>query len=389
MEKDSNQLVIEYMNQFATNTGLYNNGRIPVRYLWTDAFAVCNYLELYKKTKESKYLDLAQKLVYQVHRVLGKYRKDQNKKGWISGLDDKTAENHPTIGGLRIGKKLNERSSKDSIDEELEWEMDGQYYHYITKWIHSLNSIAKVSNSLNYIQWASELLKTAHNAFTYTPSQGAPMRMYWKMSIDLKRPLVRSMGQHDPLDGFVTYKETAVNATNFDTTKYELLNFNKEINEIKLICGGMDMRTTDPLGIGGLLSDATRVTQLMVKGSIKKTKFLENILLSTLVSLRSYLTNNPTEYPVEYRLAFRELGLSIGLNGLKIIKNCFDENPEIFTPDLKEILLRIMNFSNIAQTIEEFWIDTENQKSMNWRDHQDINTVMLATSLAPEGFLRI
>ncbi len=31
--------------------------------------------------------------------------------------------------------------------------------------------------------------------------------MYWKMSIDLTRPLVSSMGQHDPLDGFITYNE--------------------------------------------------------------------------------------------------------------------------------------------------------------------------------------
>jgi hypothetical protein len=389
MENNSNQLLMDYMNQFAINTGLYNNGRAPVRYLWTDAFAVCNYLELYKKTRESKYLDLAEKLVHQVHHVLGKYRTDQSKKGWISGLDDKNAENHPTIGGLRIGKKFNERSKGDSIDEELEWEMDGQYYHYITKWIHSLNSIAKVSNHVNYFIWASELLKTAHKSFTYSPYPGTPMRMYWKMSIDLKRPLVRSMGQHDPLDGFVTYKETAVTATNFEAIKYEDLNINKEINEIKLICNGMDMRTTDPLGIGGLLSDATRVTQLMVNGSIKQTKFLENILMSTLVSLRSYLTNNPTEYPAEYRLAFRELGLSIGLNGLKIINKCFNEHPEIFTKDLNEILQRIINFSDIAQTIEEFWIESENQKSPSWRDHRDINTVMLGTSLAPKGFLRI
>ncbi len=31
--------------------------------------------------------------------------------------------------------------------------------------------------------------------------------MYWKMSIDLKRPLIPSMGQHDPLDGYITYNE--------------------------------------------------------------------------------------------------------------------------------------------------------------------------------------
>jgi len=31
--------------------------------------------------------------------------------------------------------------------------------------------------------------------------------MHWKMSIDLSYVLVPSMGQHDPLDGLVTYCE--------------------------------------------------------------------------------------------------------------------------------------------------------------------------------------
>ena len=30
---------------------------------------------------------------------------------------------------------------------------------------------------------------------------------YWKMSIDLSCPLVLSMGQHDPLDGYITFSE--------------------------------------------------------------------------------------------------------------------------------------------------------------------------------------
>ena len=38
---------------------------------------------------------------------------------------------HPTQGGLRIGKNMNERSSSDRFDENLEWDRDGQYYHYL------------------------------------------------------------------------------------------------------------------------------------------------------------------------------------------------------------------------------------------------------------------
>ena len=34
--------------------------------------------------------------------------------------------------------------------------------------------------------------------------------MRWKVSVDLSRSLVSSMGQHDPLDGFVTCEKLSV-----------------------------------------------------------------------------------------------------------------------------------------------------------------------------------
>jgi len=37
--------------------------------------------------------------------------------------------------------------------------------------------------------------------------------------------------------------------------------------------------------------------------------------------------------------------------------------------------------------IEAFWRDPEHQRVTTWTEHQDINEVMLATSLAPDGFL--
>jgi hypothetical protein len=58
-----------------------------------------------------------------------------------------------------------------------------------------------------------ELAKTAHAGFTYVPASGGRKRMYWKMSIDLTYPLVPSMGQHDPLDGYITYHELQATAT--------------------------------------------------------------------------------------------------------------------------------------------------------------------------------
>ena len=73
--------------------------------------------------------------------------------------------------------------------------------------MHALHQAARVTNDVKYLTWAIELAQTVHAAFTYLPLSGGRKRMFWKMSTDLTRPLVPSMGQHDPLDGFVTYHE--------------------------------------------------------------------------------------------------------------------------------------------------------------------------------------
>ena len=58
------------MLEFARTTGLSDTSRKPRRYLWTDAFAVCNFLDLHRQTAETSYLQAARKLVAQVHFVL-------------------------------------------------------------------------------------------------------------------------------------------------------------------------------------------------------------------------------------------------------------------------------------------------------------------------------
>ena len=105
----------EIMEDFEYRTGLLNNDREVCRYLWTDAFAVFNYLELYRQTAEQVYLSKACLLIDQVHNVLGCHREDDQREGWISGLDESEGINHPTIGGLRIGKELNERKKIPAI----------------------------------------------------------------------------------------------------------------------------------------------------------------------------------------------------------------------------------------------------------------------------------
>src|SRR5918992_716353 len=147
---------------------------------------------------------LSRGLIDQVHDVLAKYGRDDPREGWISGLLDADAKQHPTAGGLRIGKKLPERGPNEPFDESLEWDRDGQYFHYLTKWMHALDQVARATREARFNLWARELAEVAYRAFTYVPANGSGRRMSWKMSVDLTRPLVPSMGLHDPLDGYVT-----------------------------------------------------------------------------------------------------------------------------------------------------------------------------------------
>ncbi|HEX7504813.1 MAG TPA: hypothetical protein VF336_06065, partial [Syntrophales bacterium] len=179
MESQSSRSIIkEIMAEYADLTGLSPAGEKPRRYLWTDAFAVCNFLELYHQTGDENYRQLASHLVDQVHHVLGRHRDNDPRTGWISGLDEQNGEVHPTAGGLRIGKGMNERRPDDPYDERLEWDRDGQYYHYLTKWMHALNQVARATGDSAYTRWAIELAKSAHARFTYVPSFGDQKRMY-------------------------------------------------------------------------------------------------------------------------------------------------------------------------------------------------------------------
>src|SRR4051812_23824236 len=109
---DAIELCSSLMSTYADRTGL-SASRPSTRYLWTDAFAVCNFLGLARLTGRARYSELALELVSQVHHVLGRHHSDDSRTGWISGLGAREGELQPTRGGLRIGKKLPERASDE------------------------------------------------------------------------------------------------------------------------------------------------------------------------------------------------------------------------------------------------------------------------------------
>ncbi len=379
----------EIMLEFARITGLDSVDTAPKRYLWTDAFAVCNFLGLYEVTREEKWLALAFRLVDQVHDTLGRHRKDDSRNGWISGLPEKEGRLHPIMSGLRIGKPLNERKPGEPFDERLEWDRDGQYFHYLSKWMHALNRVGRVSGEKKYPVWAVELARAAYRGFTY-PLPGGGRRMYWKMSIDLTRPLVSSMGQHDPPDGFITFCELQLTSSNVFGYSSEL-SLENEIKGLAQICRNTHFATDDPLGLGGLLSDSFRLAQLMMPDSRGYGRLLDSLLNATGPGVRKFKNDNTMILPPDYRLAFRELGLAIGLRAMVPLAGLIAANPEKL--DLYGLRYpRIKNLSEfipVADTLEDFWLSPKNQEAGTWMDHREINMVMLATSLAPEGFLAV
>jgi len=382
-------LAKKIMSEFARLTGLSPASIASRRYLWTDAFAVCNFLGLYEETGDEEFKNLALKLVDQVHSVLGRHRQDDSRTGWISGLDEEEGRVHPTRGGLRIGKQLPERRPGDFYDERLEWDRDGQYYHYLTKWMHALNRVTRVTGDFTYNRWAVELAEAVHAKFVYTPSSGRRKRMHWKMSIDLSYPLVPSMGLHDPLDGLVTYSQ--LEATAAEDPEQTGGDLSAEIADMADMCEGKNWATDDPLGIGGLLSDAFRVAQLMENGHFTRTGLLGMLLDASLEGFEAFAGEDSLRLPADYRLAFRELGLSIGLGAVEMLLGLIERNERTYGKehDLKGRMKALRQYVTLAEVINTFWLQPECQEAKSWMAHRHINMVMLATSLSPEGFLTL
>jgi hypothetical protein len=235
-----------------------------------------------------------------------------------------------------------------------------------------------------------ELAKAAHARFTYAPSSGKQRRMFWKMSIDLSYPLVPSMGHHDPLDGYITYSELRATAA-ANGEKPSWTDLSAEIADIAVICEGQDWTTDDPLGMGDLLCSSYKVAQLFVRGNFERQDLLEVLLDAGLQGLESYAERNALRLPAHYRLAFRELGLSIGLHAAERLQALVRQNADLFENrgSLEAQIETLMHYSPMADSIEMFWLEPKNRKSGTWTEHLNINMVMLATSLAPDAYLTV
>ena len=341
----------DLMESFAERTGL-NEQESQRRYLWTDAFAVCNFIALHRATGEARFAAMAAKLVERVHDVLAPRRDPEN----------------PTAAGLRIGKPLPERAVGEPYDASLEWDRDGQYFHYLTKWMVALDQLARDTRQARFSAWACTLAQTAHRAFTY--GIRGSKRMYWKMSVDLSRAQVESMGHHDPLDGFVTYLGLVSTAACW-RPPVACPGLAGAIADFKSMIEPRTLATSDPLGIGGLLIDACRLQQQLEETAHPHhRRLLDAMLAGAEVSLRAFVAQQDLDLPADRRLGFRELGLAIGLAAV----------PRLGASTLER-------YTGLQNEITLFWLDPKSRATAGWREHQDINDVMLATALLPDGML--
>ncbi|UCH91547.1 MAG: hypothetical protein JSU60_02210, partial [Nitrospirota bacterium] len=104
-----------------------------------------------------------------------------------------------------------------------------------------------------------------------------------------------------------------------------------------------------------------------------------------------FVWRRPLNASADYRLAFRELGLSIGLHAIVKMQRTIEQHPENFSNqhEVDASLSGLARFLSLTEIIENFWLEPINQQSYSWTGHRDINSVMLATSLAPEAYLTL
>lgn len=153
----------------------------------------------------------------------------------------------------------------------------------------------------------------------------------------------------------------------------------------------MEWATDDPLGIGGLLFDASRIAQLIMKDVFSDVKLLGEVLEAGLRGLEAITVRRRLEEPPGYRLPFRKLGLSIGAKAASRLSDWALLHPahfgqrNLFTGHAEALA----GYLPLAEKIESFWLNDRNRTIANWSGHREINMLMLASSLDPGEFLTV
>jgi hypothetical protein len=129
------------------------------------------------------------------------------------------------------------------------------------------------------------------------------------------------------------------------------------------------------------------VAQLEHLGASLEGHLVAKLLGAALTGLQYYAADGELQAPAEYRLAFRELGLAIGLEAVERLSRNAGEYESTTGEDVRLELKALSHYFTLSRQIRDYWLDPENQNSHTWSEHRDINEVMLATRQVPDGFL--
>lgn len=314
------------------------------RYLWTDGFAVVNFLTLHKVTGDDRYLILATNLIKTVHNILG-YTRDG--KSRLPGATD----NHPLNGGLRIGK--HGASGPDG---------DGQYFHYLTVWMFALNRMTLATGNRWYNDQAVSMARAVLPHFMTQTSYPRP-RMYWKLSTDLSRPLVLSEGNLDPIDGYVTYKLLQETSGDPDTLKDEIAAL-KKIVDTKW----QDYSSSDTLDLGMTLWTAHWLAA--------EEEWAATLSRRATHCLRRLVQHGHFEESTRRRLAFREFGTALGIRAALRVPREETDGELAAIKDLPDRICKLWEDEGLVP------VPTRQQQG-RMAELMPITAVMYATALIP------
>jgi hypothetical protein len=106
--------------------------------------------------------------------------------------------------------------------------------------------------------------------------------------------------------------------------------------------------------------------------------------------LMAFLGGRQLSQPASHRLAFRELGLAIGLRALPMITDAITKDRSGFGsgPALRRTVNLLLPYESFSEKIVSCWVHAQRHDA-SWQAHQDINDVMLATALIPDIFLSV
>ncbi|KAI0676317.1 hypothetical protein C8Q78DRAFT_1065189 [Trametes maxima] len=317
------------------------------RYLWTDAFGVLNLLTLGAlTTRHALYAILAARLVTAVHDVLGRTRDGTRR---LPGASDA----HPLAGGLRIGKEVEE--------DDPGGDGDGQYHHYLTLWMFAPNRLSRATGERRHNDLAIELARAIHPKFVRDRDAVRP-RMCWKMSVDLGRPLVRSEGNLDPIDGYHTWGGP------------DQVMLAREIDEHRRILETKWRRyaSDDPLDLG-----MTLWTAHWFDGREQWATELSRRAAMCLRALRE--EEGYFDAPTRYRLAFRELGTCLGVRCLVAKLDGADGSAAAEKAHWEEFVEKVL--ATWASSVE-------GDPQLVPEKLQPITMVMFAAALFPGAFVK-